>query len=63
MQAKPASRWTLPSRILVKQAGAPLEPVEAAAIAPILRTAYVVPLGELPPALDSGVDQADELIE
>lgn len=61
---KPASPWTLPSRILVRQPAVPdTAPLQAAASVPILRTAYSVQLGELPPAVDSGVDHADELIE
>jgi hypothetical protein len=60
----PSSPWTLPSRIIVRQPAVPdTAPLEAAAAIPILRTAYAVHLGELPPAVDSGVDHADELIE
>lgn len=52
----------LPSRILQRK---PVAAVlrSAVAIASIVRTAYVVQLGELPPAMASAVDGSNELIE
>ncbi|HTB22912.1 MAG TPA: tetratricopeptide repeat protein [bacterium] len=51
-----------PSRMLQRPRSSAVPAAPASSVA-ISRTAYVVQLGELPPAVASAVDQADDLIE
>jgi tetratricopeptide (TPR) repeat protein len=53
----------LPSRLPVRKTAPEPELVSVGAPAPITRHSFIVQLGELPPAVASDVDDAEELIE